>query len=56
MMLGTSTKWSGMAALQMLNIIEGYDFSDIPFGSAKHTHCQRSKKLVLKTGLSITPI
>jgi gamma-glutamyltranspeptidase/glutathione hydrolase len=26
----------GMAALQMLNIIEGYDFSDIPFGSAKH--------------------
>jgi gamma-glutamyltranspeptidase len=24
-----------MAALQMLNIIEGYDFSDIPFGSAK---------------------
>jgi gamma-glutamyltranspeptidase/glutathione hydrolase len=25
-----------MAALQMLNIIEGYDFSDIPFGSAKH--------------------
>jgi gamma-glutamyltranspeptidase/glutathione hydrolase len=32
----------GMAALQMLNIIEGYDFSDIPFGSAKHLHCQRS--------------
>jgi gamma-glutamyltranspeptidase/glutathione hydrolase len=28
--------------LQMLNIIEGYDFSDIPFGSAKHLHCQRS--------------
>jgi gamma-glutamyltranspeptidase/glutathione hydrolase len=26
----------GMAALQMLNIIEGYDFSDIPFGSAKN--------------------
>jgi gamma-glutamyltranspeptidase/glutathione hydrolase len=42
MCLGTSTKWSGMAALQMLNIIEGYDFSDIPFGSAKHLHCQRS--------------
>jgi gamma-glutamyltranspeptidase/glutathione hydrolase len=27
--------------LQMLNIIEGYDFSDIPFGK-NITHCQRS--------------
>jgi gamma-glutamyltranspeptidase/glutathione hydrolase len=52
--MGTSTKWSGMAALQMLNIIEGYDFSDIPFGSAKHLHIvNEAKKLVLKTGLSI---
>jgi gamma-glutamyltranspeptidase/glutathione hydrolase len=43
-----------MAALQMLNIIEGYDFSDIPFGSAKHLHIvNEAKKLVLKTGLSI---
>jgi gamma-glutamyltranspeptidase/glutathione hydrolase len=40
-----------MAALQMLNIIEGYDFSDIPFGSAKHLHIvNEEKKLVLKTG------
>jgi gamma-glutamyltranspeptidase/glutathione hydrolase len=33
----------------MLNIIEGYDFSDIPFGSAKHT-LSTKLKLVLKTG------
>jgi gamma-glutamyltranspeptidase len=44
MMFGTSTKWSGMAALQMLNIIEGYDFSDIPFGSAKHLHIVNEAK------------
>jgi gamma-glutamyltranspeptidase/glutathione hydrolase len=41
----------GMAALQMLNIIEGYDFSDIPFGSAHIVN--EAKKLVLKTELSI---
>jgi gamma-glutamyltranspeptidase/glutathione hydrolase len=28
----------GIAALQMLNILEGYDFSQIPFGSAEHVH------------------
>lgn len=28
----------GIAALQMLNILEGYDFSKIPFGSEKHIH------------------
>jgi gamma-glutamyltranspeptidase/glutathione hydrolase len=28
----------GIAALQMLNILEGYDFSKIPFGSAEHIH------------------
>lgn len=28
----------GIAALQMLNILEGYDFSEIPFGSPEHIH------------------
>jgi gamma-glutamyltranspeptidase / glutathione hydrolase len=28
----------GIAALEMLNILEGYDFSNIPYGSAKHIH------------------
>ncbi len=28
----------GIAALQMLNILEGYDFSRIAFGSAEHIH------------------
>jgi len=28
----------GIAALQMLNIFEGFDFSEIPFGSARHVH------------------
>ena len=28
----------GVAALQILNILEGYDFSKIPFGSAEHIH------------------
>ena len=28
----------GIAALQMLNVLEGYDFSKIPFGSAEHLH------------------
>jgi gamma-glutamyltranspeptidase/glutathione hydrolase len=44
-----------MAALQMLNIIEGYDFSDIPFGSAKHI-VNEAKKLVFEDRASIMPI
>lgn len=28
----------GIAALEMLNILEGYDFSKIPYGSSKHIH------------------
>ena len=28
----------GIAVLEMLNILEGYDFSRIPFGSAEHVH------------------
>ncbi|WP_411833417.1 gamma-glutamyltransferase [Pseudoxanthomonas mexicana] len=28
----------GIAALQMLNVLEAYDFSKIPFGSAEHVH------------------
>ncbi|MGH8054517.1 MAG: gamma-glutamyltransferase [Stenotrophomonas sp.] len=28
----------GIAALQILNILEGYDFAKIPFGSAEHVH------------------
>ncbi|MCC4597117.1 gamma-glutamyltransferase [Xanthomonas campestris pv. phormiicola] len=36
----------GIAALQMLNILEGYDFSKIPFGSAEHIHLfTEAKKL-----------
>ncbi len=36
----------GIAALQMLNILEGYDFSRIPFGSAEHIHLfTEAKKL-----------
>ncbi len=39
----------GLAALQMLNIIEGYDFSKIPFGSAQHLHIvNEAKKLVFE--------
>ncbi|MFO8146320.1 MAG: gamma-glutamyltransferase [Bacteroidota bacterium] len=37
----------GLAALQMLNIIEGFDFEEITFGSAKHLHIvNEAKKLV----------
>lgn len=28
----------GIAALQMLNVLEGYDFSKIAYGSARHVH------------------
>jgi len=28
----------GIAALQILNVLEGYDFSRIPFGSPEHVH------------------
>jgi gamma-glutamyltranspeptidase/glutathione hydrolase len=28
----------GIAALEMLNILEGFDFSKIPYGSSKHIH------------------
>ena len=28
----------GIAALQMLNVLEGYDFSKIPYGSPQHVH------------------
>ncbi len=39
----------GIAALQMLNILEGYDFSDIPFGSAEHIHLfVEAKKLAFE--------
>lgn len=39
----------GIAALQMLNILEGYDFSKIPFGSPEHIHLfMEAKKLVFE--------
>lgn len=39
----------GIAALQMLNILEQYDFSQIPFGSAQHVHLfTEAKKLVFE--------
>ena len=39
----------GLAALQMLNILEGYDFSKIAFGSAEHLHLfVEAKKLAFE--------
>ena len=39
----------GLAALQMLNILEGYDFSRIPFGSTEHVHLfVEAKKLAFE--------
>lgn len=39
----------GIAALQMLNILEGYDFSKIKLGSAEHIHLfTEAKKLVFE--------
>ncbi len=39
----------GIAALQMLAILEGYDFSNIPFGSTEHVHLfVEAKKLAFE--------
>jgi gamma-glutamyltranspeptidase/glutathione hydrolase len=39
----------GIAALQMLQILEGYDFSNITFGSAQHLHLfTEAKKLAFE--------
>ncbi|MCS7013078.1 MAG: gamma-glutamyltransferase [Chloroherpetonaceae bacterium] len=39
----------GIAALQMLNILEGYDFQKIPFGSKEHIHLfVEAKKLAFE--------
>lgn len=39
----------GIAALQMLQILEQYDFSEIPFGSAEHLHLfTEAKKLAFE--------
>jgi gamma-glutamyltranspeptidase / glutathione hydrolase len=39
----------GIAALQMLNILEGYDFSKIEYGSTEHIHLfTEAKKLVFE--------
>lgn len=39
----------GIAALQMLQILEGYDFSDIKFGSTEHLHLfTEAKKLAFE--------
>ncbi len=39
----------GIAALQMLQILEGYDFTKIPFGSAEHLHLFiEAKKIVFE--------
>lgn len=39
----------GLAALQMLNLLEGYDFSRIAFGSAEHLHLfTEAKKLAFE--------
>lgn len=39
----------GIAALQMLNILEGYDFSKIPWGSPEHIHLfVEAKKIVFE--------
>jgi len=39
----------GIAALQMLNLLEGYDFSKIQFGSPEHLHLLiEAKKLVFE--------
>ena len=47
----------GIAALQILNILEGYDFSKIAFGSDEHIHLfTEAKNLLLKTVPNSTQI
>ncbi|MEX0322016.1 MAG: gamma-glutamyltransferase [Puniceicoccaceae bacterium] len=44
----------GLAALQMLNILGGYDFSEIEFGSAEHLHLfVEAKKLAFADRASL---
>jgi len=39
----------GIAALQLLQLLEGYDFSNIPFGSTEHLHLfTEAKKIVFE--------
>ena len=39
----------GIAALQMLNVLEGYDFSEIEYGSTEHVHAfVEAKKLAFE--------
>ena len=39
----------GLAALQMLQILDGFDFSNIPFGSTEHLHLfTEAKKLAFE--------
>jgi gamma-glutamyltranspeptidase/glutathione hydrolase len=46
----------GIAALQMLNILEGYDFSKIPYGSTEHVHLfTEAKKLVFEDRANFMP-
>jgi len=47
----------GIAALQMLNILEGYDFSKIKLGSAEHIHLfTEAKNWFLRIGLNFMRI
>ncbi len=44
----------GLAALQILNILEAYDFSKIPFGSTEHVHLfTEAKKLAFADRASL---
>jgi gamma-glutamyltranspeptidase/glutathione hydrolase len=44
----------GIAALEMLNVLEGYDFTKIPFGSAEHVHLfTEAKKLAFADRASL---
>jgi gamma-glutamyltranspeptidase/glutathione hydrolase len=47
----------GIAVLQMLNILEGFDFSKIKWGSPEHIHLfVEAKNWLMKTVLNIMPI